>query len=241
MRTRRVPRRRNRVACCETPRMSGARMRAPRYGATCDRQLSCVAVYGLWHLGCVTAACLAAAGNDVVGLDPDADVVRRPQRGQAAAARAGPGRAGRARGRGAAGCRSRPTPRRRCADADVLWVTFDTPVDERRRGRRRRSSARGSTRIADRIRPRHARADLVAGAGRLHARRWSGDWARPRRCASPARRRTCGSARRSRSSATPSASSSGVSDERRPRIASARCSRRSRDADRVDVASSRRR
>src|SRR5437870_1309694 len=34
-----------------------------------------VVVYGLWHLGCVTAACVAAAGNRVVGLDLDDDVV----------------------------------------------------------------------------------------------------------------------------------------------------------------------
>ena len=30
-----------------------------------------VAVLGLWHLGCVTAACVAAAGHDVVAFDPD--------------------------------------------------------------------------------------------------------------------------------------------------------------------------
>ena len=30
-----------------------------------------VCVYGLWHLGCVTAACLADATFDIVGLDPD--------------------------------------------------------------------------------------------------------------------------------------------------------------------------
>src|SRR5687768_5427271 len=34
-----------------------------------------VVVYGLWHLGCVTATCLAGAGNDVVGLDHDGPVV----------------------------------------------------------------------------------------------------------------------------------------------------------------------
>ena len=34
-----------------------------------------VAVYGLWHLGCVTAACLAEAGHDVVGLDLNQTVV----------------------------------------------------------------------------------------------------------------------------------------------------------------------
>lgn len=34
-----------------------------------------VAVYGLWHLGYVTAACCAAGGHDVVGLDLDEPVV----------------------------------------------------------------------------------------------------------------------------------------------------------------------
>ena len=34
-----------------------------------------IAVYGLWHLGCVTAACAAAAGNRVVALDLDERVV----------------------------------------------------------------------------------------------------------------------------------------------------------------------
>ena len=31
-----------------------------------------VAVAGLWHLGCVTAASLAAAGHDVTGIEFDA-------------------------------------------------------------------------------------------------------------------------------------------------------------------------
>ena len=40
-----------------------------------------VVVFGLWHLGCVTAACLAAAGHRVVGLDPDEDDVSKLRRG----------------------------------------------------------------------------------------------------------------------------------------------------------------
>jgi len=32
-------------------------------------------VYGLWHLGCVTAACLAHAGHDVVGRAADAETL----------------------------------------------------------------------------------------------------------------------------------------------------------------------
>src|SRR5476649_2642787 len=38
-----------------------------------------LSVAGLWHLGTVTAACLASAGHNVTGFDADADVVRRLQ------------------------------------------------------------------------------------------------------------------------------------------------------------------
>ena len=41
-----------------------------------------IAVYGLWHLGCVTAACLAAAKHMVIGVDRDAHVVRICNRGR---------------------------------------------------------------------------------------------------------------------------------------------------------------
>ena len=34
-----------------------------------------ICVFGLWHLGTVTAACLADGGHTVIGLDPDAKVV----------------------------------------------------------------------------------------------------------------------------------------------------------------------
>ena len=40
-----------------------------------------VVVYGLWHLGCVTAACLADAGNEVVGLDVDGPLVDKLKNG----------------------------------------------------------------------------------------------------------------------------------------------------------------
>jgi UDPglucose 6-dehydrogenase len=85
-----------------------------------------IAVLGLWHLGCVTAACLAEAGYDVIGLDPDPDVVD-------------------------ALCDGRPplyepgleelladsserlrfsTEPPALADADCAWIAFDTPVDD---------------------------------------------------------------------------------------------------------------
>jgi UDPglucose 6-dehydrogenase len=34
-----------------------------------------IAVVGLWHLGCVTAACLAGDRWPVLALDPDRDIV----------------------------------------------------------------------------------------------------------------------------------------------------------------------
>ena len=41
-----------------------------------------ICVFGLWHLGSVTAACLAQAGHDVVGLDPDAETIEMLRRGE---------------------------------------------------------------------------------------------------------------------------------------------------------------
>lgn len=87
-------------------------------------------VYGLGHLGCVTAACLAGAGNEVVGLDPDEDVVRGLGAGRPPVEE--PGLAERI----AAGLRDgrlsfTTDAARALRAADVLWVAFDTPVNER--------------------------------------------------------------------------------------------------------------
>ena len=38
-----------------------------------------IAVLGMWHLGTVTAGCLAAAGYSVLGYDPDEGTVKRPE------------------------------------------------------------------------------------------------------------------------------------------------------------------
>ena len=42
-----------------------------------------VCVQGLWHLGSVTAACLAKLGHEVVGLDPDVKAVGSLTQGRA--------------------------------------------------------------------------------------------------------------------------------------------------------------
>lgn len=88
-----------------------------------------VAVLGLWHLGSVTAACLAAGGHDVVGLDPDLDVATGLSGGVPPLHE--PGLAELV-AEGLQSGRLCFTPDRETAlrDAEVLWVTFDTPVDE---------------------------------------------------------------------------------------------------------------
>jgi UDPglucose 6-dehydrogenase len=88
-----------------------------------------VAVLGLWHLGCVTAACCARRFR-VRGLDFDRATVEKLRLGRAPILEPGldPLLAeGIASGRLSFG----EDPREACADADVLWVAYDTPVDER--------------------------------------------------------------------------------------------------------------
>ena len=88
-----------------------------------------VAVLGLWHLGSVTAACAAAAGHDVIGWDPDAATVAALAAGRPPVAE--PGLAELVGDQAAAGrLRFRPDLAGAVGEADVVWMTFDTPVDE---------------------------------------------------------------------------------------------------------------
>jgi UDPglucose 6-dehydrogenase len=91
------------------------------------------AVFGLWHLGSVTAACLASAGHEVIGLDRDARVVQALRRGEPPVHE--PGLVERI-GDGLKSGRLRFTedPTEALGDSEVLWVTFDTPVNERDEG-----------------------------------------------------------------------------------------------------------
>ncbi len=87
-----------------------------------------VTVYGLWHLGSVTAACLAEAGHTVVGLDPDASTIA--DLGANVPPVDEPGLAALVREQQNAN-RLRFTTDAADAipDAEVVWVCFDTPVD----------------------------------------------------------------------------------------------------------------
>ncbi|HEV3449838.1 MAG TPA: nucleotide sugar dehydrogenase, partial [Acidimicrobiia bacterium] len=92
-----------------------------------------VCVLGCWHLGSVTAAGLAALGHRVTGLDPDAALVARL--GAAEPALAEPGLAEALAAGAEQGLLSFTTdPAKALAEAAVLWVTFDTPVDDQDRG-----------------------------------------------------------------------------------------------------------
>lgn len=88
-----------------------------------------VCVHGLWHLGSVIAACLASVGHKVVGLDPVALTITNLEQGKAPLFEPGLGdliRAGIASGK----LTFTSDIARAVSGADVLWVAFDTPVDD---------------------------------------------------------------------------------------------------------------
>src|SRR5438270_364287 len=87
-----------------------------------------VAVVGLWHLGSVTAACMASAGFCVRAWDPDAGTVGELRRGRPPVAE--PGLADLISQEVAAGRLSFTDDPAYLADAAVIWITFDIPVDE---------------------------------------------------------------------------------------------------------------
>jgi len=87
-----------------------------------------IVVLGMWHLGCVTAAC-AAKYESVIGLDLDPLVVTQLRRGKPPLFEPGLTElidAGRQSGR----LKFSDHPASACAEADLLWVCYDTPVDE---------------------------------------------------------------------------------------------------------------
>jgi UDPglucose 6-dehydrogenase len=87
-----------------------------------------VTVLGLWHLGSVTAAC-CAKHFQVTGLDFDAANVANLNSGKAPLLE--PGLNELLSSGIAAGKLSFTTdPKIACSKADVLWVTYDTPVNE---------------------------------------------------------------------------------------------------------------
>jgi UDPglucose 6-dehydrogenase len=87
-----------------------------------------VCVFGLWHLGCVTAACLAEHFT-TVGVDPDSSTVARLQAGDPPVFEPGLSELIRA-------VIANDSLKFTCdlgeavRQSEIVWVTFDTPVNE---------------------------------------------------------------------------------------------------------------
>ena len=88
-----------------------------------------VVVQGLWHLGSVTAACLASIGHHVTGIDPDPSIIARLRAGQAPLYEPGLDELVQ-HGLRDHTLRFTDDTHAALAGADVLWVAFDTPVDD---------------------------------------------------------------------------------------------------------------
>ncbi len=86
-----------------------------------------IAVAGLWHLGTVTAACLASAGYRVLAYDRDSATVRALRDSRLPVAE--PGLAELTARGVAAGRLSFSDEPSSVVDADIVWITYDTPVD----------------------------------------------------------------------------------------------------------------
>jgi len=88
-----------------------------------------ICVQGLWHLGTVTAACLASAGHSVTGLDFDAGRIQNLACGTPPVFEPGLEdllKNGLASGRLSFSSR----PEEAVRDIEVLWIAYDTPVDD---------------------------------------------------------------------------------------------------------------
>jgi len=87
-----------------------------------------ITVLGLWHLGCVTAACTASE-FDTVGLDFDPDVIAGLNAGRAPLFEPGLDELI-AKGKESGRLSFSTDPAKACEGTDVLWLTYDTPVDD---------------------------------------------------------------------------------------------------------------
>src|SRR3990167_4163729 len=83
-----------------------------------------VAVAGLWHLGCVTAACLANAEHEVFAYDPSQETINNLQAGVAPISEPGLDKLL------LSGNITFTADLQSLAHAELVWVTYDTPVDD---------------------------------------------------------------------------------------------------------------
>jgi UDPglucose 6-dehydrogenase len=87
-----------------------------------------IAVVGLWHLGCVTAACLANAGHDVLAFDPNHETINKLERGEAPLFE--PGLDALLQHGKEINKLHFSSNHVDLAKANIVWITFDTPVDD---------------------------------------------------------------------------------------------------------------
>ena len=88
-----------------------------------------ICIFGLWHLGAVTAACLAERGFSVAGLDFENNIIDGFNKGSAPIFE--PDLDESIKKSLAKGTlKFSNDPKAAVGDSDILWITFDTPVDE---------------------------------------------------------------------------------------------------------------
>lgn len=88
-----------------------------------------VCVFGLWHLGSVTAACLASGGHRVTGLDFDEQVIENLSKGQPPLFEPGLEELMK-KGIADKNLEFTSDIKKAVHGAQAIWVTYDTPVDE---------------------------------------------------------------------------------------------------------------
>jgi len=88
-----------------------------------------VCVQGLWHLGTVTAAALASVGHEVAGLDYDAGTIAALNQGMPPLFEPGLQELI-GQGLASGGLRFVDDPASAVRGAEVLWIAYDTPVDD---------------------------------------------------------------------------------------------------------------
>jgi UDPglucose 6-dehydrogenase len=88
-----------------------------------------ICVFGLWHLGSVISACLAESGHLVTGLDYNKTVIENLQDAKAPISEPGLNELLRVQIR-ENHLRFSNDPEVALHDAEVLWIAFDTPVDD---------------------------------------------------------------------------------------------------------------
>ena len=87
-----------------------------------------IAVIGLWHLGCVTAGCLAKIGHEVVAYDPNPELIQKLQQGISPIFEPGLDDL-LLQTKSSESLRYTSDPKD-LAQAEIALITFDTPVDD---------------------------------------------------------------------------------------------------------------